>query len=52
MDLGDGRTRLEGSTWYTIDLAPSGYWAVISDRVIHGIHERVLEHIQRLSEAG
>lgn len=44
------RTRLEGSTWYTLDLNPAAYWALWSDRLIHQIHRRVLEHIQRLSE--
>ncbi len=52
VDLGDGRTRLEGSTWYTLDLAPSAYWALWSDGLIHGIHERVLDHVKALSEAG
>jgi hypothetical protein len=52
IDLGDGRTRLEGSTWYTLDLAPVGYWALWSDGLIHGIHDRVLEHVKALSEAG
>ncbi|MCA9635596.1 MAG: SRPBCC family protein [Myxococcales bacterium] len=52
IDLGDGRTRLEGSTWYTLDLAPSAYWALESDALIHGIHGRVLAHIKRLSEGG
>lgn len=52
IDLGDGRTRLEGSTWYTLDLAPVGYWTLWSDGLIHGIHERVLEHVKRLSERG
>lgn len=50
VDLGDGRTRLEGSTWYTLDLAPSTYWALWSDSLMHGIHERVLSHIKHLSE--
>ena len=48
----DGRTRLEGSTWYTLDLGPSTYWALWSDALIHGIHGRVLEHIKGLSERG
>jgi len=52
IDLGDGRTRLEGSTWYTLDLAPAGYWALWSDALIHGIHGRVLEHVKALSERG
>jgi hypothetical protein len=49
--LPGGRTRLEGSTWYTIDLAPSRYWALWSDALIHQIHLRVLRHIAELSTA-
>ncbi len=45
--LPNGRTRLEGSTWYTLDLHPGAYWALWSDALIHRIHERVLEHISR-----
>lgn len=50
VSLGDGRTRLEGSTWYAIDIYPSLYWAIWSDALIHAIHERVLLHIKRLTE--
>jgi uncharacterized membrane protein YhaH (DUF805 family) len=46
VDLGDGRTRLEGSTWYQIDMAPEVYWQTFSDALIHRIHRRVLEHIK------
>ncbi|MFT5991458.1 MAG: uncharacterized membrane protein YhaH (DUF805 family) [Flavobacteriales bacterium] len=52
IDLGDGRTRLEGSTWYTVDLAPASYWSLWSDALIHGIHTRVLAHVAELSESG
>lgn len=45
--LAGGRTRLEGSTWYTLDLAPNGYWAIWTDLFIHMIHRRVLDHIAR-----
>ena len=44
--LPDGRTRLEGSTWYEIDIAPIGYWSMMSDAIIHRIHLRVLEHVK------
>jgi uncharacterized membrane protein YhaH (DUF805 family) len=44
--LPGGRTRLEGSTWYEIDMAPEGYWQVFSDYLIHRIHRRVLAHIK------
>lgn len=43
--LPDGRTRLEGSTWYELNMAPAGYWRMFSDYIIHRIHLRVLAHI-------
>lgn len=49
--LSDGRTRLEGSTWYEFEMYPQDYWTLWSDGVIHRIHGRVLEHIKHLSEA-
>jgi len=51
VDLGAGRTRLEGRTWYVFDIHPQGYWTLWSDLSIHAIHRRVLDHIKRLAEA-
>jgi len=48
--LPDGRTRLEGTTWYQNRFWPERYWSVWSDYIIHRIHERVLVHIKNLSE--
>jgi hypothetical protein len=48
--LAGGRTRLEGRTWYELDMAPAVYWEAITDGVIHSIHRRVLDHIKRESE--
>jgi uncharacterized membrane protein YhaH (DUF805 family) len=48
---GGGRTRLEGSTWYDIDVHPAFYWRWWSDGLISAIHQRVLDHICKLSEA-
>jgi uncharacterized membrane protein YhaH (DUF805 family) len=48
--LAGGRTRLEGTTWYTHNLWPAAYWQVWSDFIIHRIHERVLVHIKKLAE--
>jgi uncharacterized membrane protein YhaH (DUF805 family) len=45
-----GRTRLEGSTFYTLEVLPTWYWAPIADAIIHRIHLRVLRHIKTLSE--
>jgi uncharacterized membrane protein YhaH (DUF805 family) len=49
--LPGGRTRLEGSTWYALEMAPSDYWRFWSDLMIHAIHQRVLDHVKHLSEA-
>ncbi len=50
-NLPDGRTRLVGRTWYTMNMFPQAYWTLWSDLVIHRIHERVLMHIQQLAES-
>jgi len=44
--LPGGRTRLEGTTWYSHTMWPETYWHLWSDYVIHRIHMRVLEHIR------
>ncbi len=48
--LADGRTRLEGTTWYTNRMWPAPYWGLWSDFIIHRIHGRVLAHIRDLAE--
>jgi uncharacterized membrane protein YhaH (DUF805 family) len=45
--LPGGRTRLEGSTFYTLAMDPQPYWAFWADALIHQIHQRVLDHIRR-----
>ncbi|HMO84005.1 MAG TPA: SRPBCC family protein, partial [Lacipirellulaceae bacterium] len=45
------RTRLSGSTWYRLDLAPQAYWTMWTDWIVHRIHGRVLQHIKTLAEA-
>ena len=50
ISLPGGRTRLEGSTWYTLRVFPEGYWSVFGDALIHRIHMRVLEHIRNDAE--
>jgi len=49
--LPGGRTRLEGSTWYALDLQPRSYFRVWSDALVSRIHLRVLEHVKRLAES-
>jgi hypothetical protein len=48
--LPGGRTRLEGRTWYTLDIHPEPYWGIYANAIVHAIHERVLEHVKRLAE--
>jgi hypothetical protein len=49
--LSGGRTRLEGRTWYELEIAPAPYWMLFTDAFIGRIHHRVLTHIGRLAEA-
>ena len=48
--LGNGGTRLVGTTWYRHDIWPTFYWRWWSDELIHRIHLRVLRHIKRQAE--
>lgn len=49
--LPNGKTRLEGTTWYSHDIKPAWYWSIWSRHIIHKIHERVLKHIKRNAES-
>jgi uncharacterized membrane protein YhaH (DUF805 family) len=49
--LPGGRTRLEGTTWYSHRIRPERYWKPWSDAIMHKIHMRVLEHIRDRVEA-
>ena len=48
--LGDGRTILQGTTWYQHHMWPAGYWQLWSDYIIHRIHLRVLRSIRQRAE--
>ena len=43
--LPDGGTRLSGTTWYHLDMAPRWYWTMWGDAILHRVHLRVLEHV-------
>jgi len=45
-----GKTVVEGTTFYTHDIAPDLYWSLFSDEIIHQIHFRVLHHIKDVCE--
>jgi hypothetical protein len=49
--LQNGKTRLEGTTWYYHNIKPAIYWNIWSEYIIHKIHHRVLDHIKKNSEA-
>jgi len=46
-----GHTRLEGHTWYNVEIYPQGYWRSMSEVLLHRIHLRVLEQVKRESES-
>lgn len=48
--LPNGKTLLEGTTWYTHKIKPSFYWKRWSSYIIHKIHNRVLQHIKKQAE--
>jgi len=50
--LEGGRTRLEGHSWYELEMAPEGYWQLVADAFVHRVHRRVFEHIRRTAERG
>ena len=49
-ELSNGKTRLQGTTWYRHDIWPSFYWRLWSDYILHKIHLRVLRHIKQEAE--
>ncbi len=48
--LTNGKTLLEGTTWYYHNIKPAFYWQLWSDHIIHKIHNRVLTHIKTNTE--
>jgi hypothetical protein len=50
VELPDGSTRLEGTTWFRNRFWPDWYWRAWSKYIIHRIHLRVLNHIKLLAE--
>ncbi|GAA4426993.1 SRPBCC family protein [Bremerella cremea] len=50
IELPNGRTRLEGRTWYELKMFPQAFWMLWSDAIVHRIHQRVLEHIRDQAE--
>jgi len=44
--LSEGRTRLEGSTWYAMHMYPQAYWRPVAEWLLHRIHLRVLKQVR------
>ena len=42
--LPNGRSRLQGTTWYRLKMSPDAYWTLFADEIVHVIHMRVLRH--------
>ena len=49
--MADGGTRLVGTTTYINKMWPATYWHFWTDAIVHSIHHRVFEHVQKLAEA-
>lgn len=50
--LAGGRTRLEGSTWYQLQVGPAPYWTLFANAIVSRIHQRVLRQVKVVSERG
>jgi uncharacterized protein YndB with AHSA1/START domain len=51
-DNGDGTTTITGRSWYSLHVYPAWYYDLWAQRIGHAVHERVFDHIARLSEQG
>ena len=49
--LPDGRTRLVGESHYLLNIAPASYWNLWTEKIVHMVQHRVLEHVKNRAEA-
>ena len=49
--LPDGRTRLVGESHYLLNIAPASYWNLWTEKIVHMVQRRVLEHVKNRAEA-
>ncbi len=49
--LGDGRTRLVGTSHYLLTVAPSPYWNLWTRRIVAQVQLRVMNHVKAKAEA-
>lgn len=50
-EIAPGKTRVRGTTWYTLQSSLNWYAKPWADLMLHTIHRRVLEHVKTLAEA-
>lgn len=50
-DNGDGTSTLTGTSWYALRVFPGWYFGPWGDGLIHGVHQRVFDHIRALAES-
>jgi hypothetical protein len=48
--LPGGRSRLSGTTIYTLEIHPAVYWRLWTDEIVRTIHGRVLRHVGAQAE--
>jgi hypothetical protein len=48
--LPNGRTRLEGQSWFKHRFAPSWYWSLWTDRIVSEVHQLVMGDVKQLAE--
>ena len=49
-DLGNGKTKLIGNSWYKLYVFPAWYFNSWSEKIVREVHVRVMENIKELSE--
>jgi len=49
-DNGDGTTTITGRSWYSLHVYPAWYYDLWAQAIGHSVHERVFDHVARLSE--
>lgn len=52
VEMGNNKTELIGTTYYSCSYFPAVYWDVWVEYILHAVHNRVLKHIKVLSERG
>lgn len=49
--LGNGRTRLVGTSTYSLEIYPAAYWTLWSDHIVNGVHLAVMGEMKRRVES-